>query len=521
MLGGNPMLMPTAPGMMPPAPGMMMPPAPGMMPPGPPGFGPGSIGTPMEQAMLLQMADMNRQRYGGTRDEDVLIESFNVRGASRITVPMALAMRSSIPGEVSGDRAACDVKLRDTVMPGGIARKVEMVAAVLYDKEFFPGEPQIALFMAGRWSRADGFRPYMCQKMRGWAKRRSHAEDASIDVAAAGGTRGRAAIRNLPEFPAVTHMEPYENMVEGLLQLAEHAPDGMVFGMREFFSIQRTHYQACGDLDAMNYATLYTDLLDRFDEHAKAVHRMGIGVLTMVPALHALPTELASTMLLREQQLKSILTALRSSGVQTQAAIAAVVDDKQKPPAKPPTGETRKEKREREAAERKAKQAAAAELKKPPPKKSPVKTEPGTGGAPGGGGAGARTGACFNFMRGACSHGATCRFSHDASVIDAARVSYQPQGAREIWAQKWSQRPSPGRAGDPPARVNGNTPIAGAWVLAEDRWSICEQTEGKCFLRHVKCQADCACALCQAPGGKKWPKMVAARVKPADWKGEE
>ena len=357
--GGNPMMMPPAPGMMPPAPGMMMPPAPGVMPPGPPGFGPGSTGTAMEQAMLLQLSDMSRQRYGGTREEDVLIESFNVHGANRITVPMALAKRSSIPGEVAGDRAACDVKLRDTVMPGGIARKVEMVAAVLYDKEFFPGEPQIALFMAGRWSRADGFRPFMCQKMRGWAKPRSHAEDASMEVAAAGGTRGRAAIRNLPQFPPVTHMEPYENMVEGLLQLAEHAPDGMVCGMREFFSMQRTHYQACGDLDAMSYATLYTDLLDRFDEHAKAVHRMGIGVLSMVPALHALPTELASTMLLREQQLKSILTALRSSGVQARAAIAAVTDDKQKPPAKQPTGETRKEKREREAAERKAKQAAA------------------------------------------------------------------------------------------------------------------------------------------------------------------
>ena len=99
----------------------------------------------------------------------------------------------------------------------------------------------------------------------------------------------------------------------------------------------------------MSYAALYTDLLDRFDEHAKAVHRMGIGVLPMVPALYALPTELASTMLLREQQLKSILTALRSSGVQAHAAIAAVTDDKQKPPAKQPTGETRKETREREA----------------------------------------------------------------------------------------------------------------------------------------------------------------------------
>ena len=169
--GGNPTMMPPAPGMMPPAPGMTMPLAPGMMPPGPPGFGSGSTGTAMEQAMLLQLSDMSRQRYGGTREEDVLIESFNMRGANRITLPMALAMRSSIPGEVAGDRAACDVKLQATVMPVGIARKVGMVAEVLYDKEFFPGEPQIALFMAGRWSRADGFRPFMCSKMRGWAKR--------------------------------------------------------------------------------------------------------------------------------------------------------------------------------------------------------------------------------------------------------------------------------------------------------------------------------------------------------------
>ena len=56
--------------MMPPAPGMMMPLAPGMMPPGPPGFGPGSTGTAMEQAILLQLSDMSRQRYGGTREED-------------------------------------------------------------------------------------------------------------------------------------------------------------------------------------------------------------------------------------------------------------------------------------------------------------------------------------------------------------------------------------------------------------------------------------------------------------------
>ena len=99
--------------------------------------------------MLMQLSDMSRQRYGGTREEDVLIESFNIRGANRITVPMALAMRSSILGEAAGDRAACDVKLRDTLMPGGIARKVELVAEVLYDKECFPGEPQIARFYHG------------------------------------------------------------------------------------------------------------------------------------------------------------------------------------------------------------------------------------------------------------------------------------------------------------------------------------------------------------------------------------
>ena len=68
--GGNPMMNPAAMG--------MMPPAPGMMPPGPPGFGPSGGGTPMEQAVLMQLPDMSRQRYGGTREEDVLIESFNV-----------------------------------------------------------------------------------------------------------------------------------------------------------------------------------------------------------------------------------------------------------------------------------------------------------------------------------------------------------------------------------------------------------------------------------------------------------
>jgi hypothetical protein len=46
-------------------------------------------------------------------------------------------------------------------MPGGISRKVEMVASELKDEEFFPGEPQIALFLAGKTGRADGFVPSM------------------------------------------------------------------------------------------------------------------------------------------------------------------------------------------------------------------------------------------------------------------------------------------------------------------------------------------------------------------------
>ena len=196
-------------------------------------------------------------------------------------------------------------------------------------------------------------------------------------------------------------------MVEGLLQLAEHAPIGMLQGLREFFSIQRKHYAACGDLEAMSYATLYTDLLDRFDEHAKSIHRISIGVLPAAPALSALPIELASTILLREQQLKSILTALRSSGVKANTAIADAsgTGTPQKPPAKPPPVESRNKKCECEAAERKAKKVAAEAEAKKTPKGPRVKPEPGVGTVTGGGGAATPKGACFNFMRSACSHG--------------------------------------------------------------------------------------------------------------------
>ena len=43
-------------------------------------------------------------------------------------------------------------------------------------------------------------------------------------------------------------------------------------------------YAACGDLDAMNYTTLHTDMLDRFNEHAKSIHRMSNGRMLYIGA---------------------------------------------------------------------------------------------------------------------------------------------------------------------------------------------------------------------------------------------
>jgi hypothetical protein len=37
----------------------------------------------------------------------------------------------------------------------------------------------------------------------------------------------------------------------------------------------------------------------------------------------------------------------------------------------------------------------------------------------------------------------------------------------------------------------------------------------------VECKHDCNCSLCQTPSGKQWPKMVAVRVRPAAWQGDE
>ena len=63
-------------------------------------------------------------------------------------------------------------------------------------------------------------------------------------------------------------METYENMVEGFVAVSHHAPAEMVAELREFFSIQRKHYQKCSKagLIHVTYATLHSDLCDRLDK---------------------------------------------------------------------------------------------------------------------------------------------------------------------------------------------------------------------------------------------------------------
>ena len=159
-------------------------------------------GTPMEQAMLEALVGLQRTRYGGTRQEDELIDSFVRRGDAQITMPMALAARSTISGDVMHERASQDIRLRDTTVPGGIARKVEMIASALRMEHIYPGEPQVLLFITGKVSRGDGFKPVMFQRRRDWTERRDFDVSSEVEVAASGGLRGRAAVRNLPTFEA-------------------------------------------------------------------------------------------------------------------------------------------------------------------------------------------------------------------------------------------------------------------------------------------------------------------------------
>lgn len=52
-------------------------------------------------------------------------------------------------------------------------------------------------------------------------------------------------MRNLQQFSAVDNMGRFEKMVEGFMAISHHAPKETVAGIREFFSIQRKHYEKC------------------------------------------------------------------------------------------------------------------------------------------------------------------------------------------------------------------------------------------------------------------------------------
>ena len=79
------------------------------------------------------------------------------------------------------ENAGMDMKLRDTTTPVGVARKIEVVAADLRLKYFFPGEPQLVLLMHGKVSRNDGFKPFMFQRNRAFAEKRSGMAHATVD----------------------------------------------------------------------------------------------------------------------------------------------------------------------------------------------------------------------------------------------------------------------------------------------------------------------------------------------------
>ena len=186
----------------------------GLPPPGMPMFGghpavasvygaPAAAGPTLAEALLR----MNRQRYGGSASEDELIDRFNEIGAGRVTTDMALAARSALPGDVMHDNAGMDMKLRDTTTPVGVARKVEIVAADMRLKYFFPGEPQLMLLMHGKVSRNDGFKPFMFQRNRAFAEKRSGVAHTTVDVASSNGTLRSAAVRNLPPHQPVENME--------------------------------------------------------------------------------------------------------------------------------------------------------------------------------------------------------------------------------------------------------------------------------------------------------------------------
>ena len=186
----------------------------GLPPPGMPmfdGYATGASAAMLATAAGPTLAEallrMNRQRYGGSATEDELIDRFNEIGAARVTTDMALAARSALPGDVMHQNAGMDMELRDMTTSVGVARKIEVVAADLCIKYFFPGEPQLVLFMHGKVSRNDAFKPAMFQRSRAFAKKRSGMAHTTVDVASSNGSRGSAAVRNLPPLVPVENME--------------------------------------------------------------------------------------------------------------------------------------------------------------------------------------------------------------------------------------------------------------------------------------------------------------------------
>ena len=225
---------------------------------------------------------MNRQRHGGSATEDELIDRFNEIGAARVTTDVALAARSALPGDVRHLNAGMDMELRDTTTPVaglGVARKIEIIAADLRLKCFFPGEPQLVLLMHGKVSRNDGFRPFMFQRSRAFAEKRSGMAHATADVASSNGSRGSAVVRNLPALSPVENMEQWESMVDGLVAAAAYIPAELVAGIEPFFSIQRKHYdQTHSKLQSMTWSKIYIGFLDRCDAHSSSVDERSFNI---------------------------------------------------------------------------------------------------------------------------------------------------------------------------------------------------------------------------------------------------
>ena len=455
---------------------------------------------------------MNRQRHGGSATEDELIDRFNEIGAARVTTDMALAARSALPGDVMHLNAGMDMKLRDTATPVGVARKIEVVAADLRLKNFFPGEPH-CLCMERSVAKMDS--SLSCSKRsRAFAETRSDMAHTTMDVAASNGSRGSAAVRNLPPLLPVENMEQWESMVDGLIAAAAHMPAELVDGIEPFFSIQRKHYDTThSKLKSMTWSKISTDFLDRCDAHSSSIDERALNIRRVVPRWGEVPIKLFARMLLREHKLSEIADELNEE----RAARGANV-----PPSAQATSAARTATAAAVDAERarvaKAEKTAAQKLKKEQDKAAKKLVADakrgggggggasqggggGVGGGSGGAGKGATTSPCYDCIRdGSCKYGENCRFSHDRADCDAASASPAAVGA--MWADRWNNRVNPQRDSDPAVRVHRSKKVHFTGILAKDRWEICQQTAFKCFKRHVECNGRCKCALCSKPGGK-------------------